>query len=74
MRFGVHQTKQKRQWFSTGVFVCFLQPGTSLVRFLMKGGSMDNTFTQSLIRQTGTASATEAMRVLLVLAGLKPNR
>ncbi len=31
---------------------------------------MDN-FMQSLMRQTGTQSADEAIRVLLVLAGLK---
>ena len=34
----------------------------------------DNEFVQSLIRQTGTKSASEAMMVLLILAGLKPNR
>ena len=34
---------------------------------------MDN-FMQSLVRQTGTTSAERAIEVLLVLAGLKPNR
>jgi hypothetical protein len=34
---------------------------------------MDN-FMQSLIRQTGTKSASEAVRVLLVLSGIIPNR
>lgn len=33
---------------------------------------MNDPFLQSLIRQTGTASAEEAIRVLRVLAGLEP--
>jgi len=34
----------------------------------------DEQFVQSLIRQTGTTSASEAKKVLLTLAGIQPRR
>ena len=35
---------------------------------------MDEKFLQSLVRQTGEKTVGEAIRVLLVLAGIIPNR